>query len=186
VWQLVLTGVVFGGLELLYFAANVTKIPHGGWLPLLIAAIVVTVMTTWQRGRQIVTGRRIDLAGPLDDFVQKLHDDHVARVPGIAVFPPPTSEDGIVHVTARFGFQDAPDIPQLLRDCRSLATELDLDVDTASYFLSRLTIERGGSGEMASWRTRLFIGLSHNAATPAAFFKLPLERTVVMGSRIEI
>ena len=234
VWQLVLTGVVFGGLELLYFAANVTKIPHGGWLPLLIAAIVVTVMTTWQRGRQIVTGRRIDLEGQLDDFVQKLHDDRVARVPGIAVFPHPTnqtaplalranvefnkvlheqviivsvqslnvpyvplserltvddlgdSEDGIVHVTARFGFQDAPDIPQLLRDCRSLATELDLDVDTASYFLSRLTIERGGSGEMASWRTRLFIGLSHNAATPAAFFKLPLERTVVMGSRIEI
>ncbi|GAY09099.1 potassium transporter Kup [Pseudonocardia sp. N23] len=233
-WQLVLTGIVFGGLELLYFAANVTKIPHGGWLPLLIAAIVVTVMTTWQRGRQIVTGRRIELEGPLPEFVQKLRDDRVPRVPGIAVFPHPTNqtaplalranvefnkvlhervvivsvqslnvpyvplterltvddlgdvEDGVVHVTARFGFQDPPDIPQLLRDCRSMSEELDFDSDTASYFLSRLTIERGRSGGMASWRTRLFIGLSHNAATPAAFFKLPLERTVVMGSRIEI
>jgi KUP system potassium uptake protein len=57
-WRLVLVGVVFGGLELTYFAANLTKITHGGWLTLLIAAVVFVVMLTWQRGRQIVTARR--------------------------------------------------------------------------------------------------------------------------------
>jgi KUP system potassium uptake protein len=39
---------------------------------------------------------------------------------------------------------------------------------------------------MAPWRKRLFIGLAHNAATPAAYFKLPDNRTVVMGSRVEL
>jgi KUP system potassium uptake protein len=39
---------------------------------------------------------------------------------------------------------------------------------------------------MSAWRKRLFIGLSHNAANPAASFHLPVERTVVMGSRIEL
>jgi KUP system potassium uptake protein len=39
---------------------------------------------------------------------------------------------------------------------------------------------------MRSWRKRLFIGLAHNAANPAAYFKLPVDRTVVMGSRVEL
>ena len=42
-------------VDLLFFAANLTKLVHGAWLPLLIALIAFTVMTTWQRGRQIVT-----------------------------------------------------------------------------------------------------------------------------------
>ncbi|MFC7655919.1 potassium transporter Kup [Pseudonocardia benzenivorans] len=233
-WQLVLTGVVFGGLELLYLAANIPKIPHGGWLPLVIAAIVVTVMTTWQRGRRLITGRRIDLEGPLPDFIDHLHEKRVRRVPGTAVFPHPTNQtaplalranvrfndvlhervvivsvlslnvphvpvaerltvdelghhdDGIVHLTASFGFQDDQDIPEVLRQARNLTPELDIDPDAASYFLSRITIERGAGNGMASWRKRLFIGLSHNAATPASVFRLPVDRTVVMGSRIEL
>ncbi len=49
-----------------------------------------------------------------------------------------------------------------------------------------MTIERGREPGMSSWRKRVFIGLSHNAATPAAYFKLPVDRTVIMGSRIEL
>jgi KUP system potassium uptake protein len=233
-WKLVLAGVVFGGTELTYLAANLTKIVHGGWLPLVIAAVVVTVMTTWQRGRRIVTARRVDVEGPLPEFIDQLHADRIARVPGTAVFPHPTKQttplalranvefnhvvheqvvivsvlseniphvplgerltvdqlghtaDGIVHLSVRFGFQDEQDIPEVLREAHGLSDELDLDPDTASYFLSRITIERGPHPGMTTWRKRLFIGLSHNAATPAAYFKLPLDRTVVMGSRIEL
>ena len=43
-------------VDLLFLAANLTKLVHGAWLPLLIAVAAFTVMTTWQRGRQIVTG----------------------------------------------------------------------------------------------------------------------------------
>jgi KUP system potassium uptake protein len=90
-WQLVLVGVVFGGIELTYFAANLTKVTHGGWLTLLIAAIVFTVMLTWQRGRELVTARRAEREGPLLDFIKKLPAD-VIRIPGTAVFPHPNKE----------------------------------------------------------------------------------------------
>jgi KUP system potassium uptake protein len=93
-WRLVLVGVVFGGAELTYFAANLTKVTHGGWLTLLIAVVVFTVMLTWQRGRQIVTARRTEMEGPLLDFIDALHANQpqVQRVPGTAVFPHPTKE----------------------------------------------------------------------------------------------
>ena len=95
-------------------------------------------------------------------------------------------DDGIVHVSARFGFQDEQDLPQVLRQASGLSDELDIDPDTASYFLSRITIEHGSAPGMSPWRKRLFIGLSHNAASPAPAFHLPVDRTVVMGSRIEL
>jgi KUP system potassium uptake protein len=236
-WKLITLGVVFGGTELVYFAANLTKIVHGGWLPLLVAVIVVTVMATWQRGRKAVTASRVELEGPLEPFLDKINASGIARVPGTAVFPHPTSEttplalranvefnhvlhervvivsvvsenvphvpfadrlalddlgnahDGISHVQARFGFQDNQDLPEVLRQACGLTGELeDIDPETASWFLSRITIERGKrrSGHMATWRKRLFIGLSHNAATPATYFHLPVDRTVVMGSRVEL
>jgi KUP system potassium uptake protein len=234
-WKLVLFGVVIGGTELLYFAANLTKIVSGGWLPLLVAAFVVTIMTTWQRGRRLVTVRRARMEGSLREFVESLPDSTV-RVPGTAVFPHPTDEtaplalranvefnrvlhehnvivslvpdsvphvprderltvddlgnrdDGIVHISARFGFQDPQDLPDVLRQARELSPEIceRTDVDSASYYLSRISIERGDEPGMSTWRKRLFVGLAHNAASPSGSFKLPVDRTVVMGSRLEL
>jgi KUP system potassium uptake protein len=94
--------------------------------------------------------------------------------------------DGIVHLSARFGFQDVHNIPAALAEARGLSAELDIDPDTAFYFLSRISIELGDDPCMHGWRKRLFIGLAHNAANPALYFKLPMDRTVVMGSRIEL
>jgi KUP system potassium uptake protein len=233
-WKLALVAVVLGGLELTYLAANLTKIIHGGWLPLLIAAVVITVMTTWQRGRRIITARRADLEGSLPEFIERLRVTDLTRVPGTAVFPHPTKQtaplalranvefnrvlhqrviivsllsekvphvpaeqrvtvdelghrdDGIVHLAVRFGFGDDQDIPEVLRRARTLAPELTCDPDTASYFLSHLTIEHGRRPGMSTWRKRLFVGLAHNAASPATYFHLPIDRTVVMGSEIEL
>jgi KUP system potassium uptake protein len=72
----------------LFLAANVTKISHGAWLPLLIALAVFTVMTTWQRGRELVTTKREREEGTVWGVIQELHDDAlpVVRVPGTAVF----------------------------------------------------------------------------------------------------
>lgn len=233
-WKLIAIGVVFGGIELTFLAANLTKIVHGGWLPLLVAAVVITVMSTWQRGRRLITARRIEIEGPLSEFVESLRGEGINRVPGTAVFPHPNKEttplalranvefnrvlhervvivtvvsenvphvppgerlrpddlgytdDGIVHLAAHFGFQDEQDIPKTLRGGRGLSDELDMDVDAASFFLSHISIERGPQPGMPSWRKRLFVGLAHNAATPATNFKLPGDRTVVMGSRVEL
>ena len=84
--RLALLGVPLAVLELTYFGANLTKVVHGGWLPLLIALIVATVMLTWQRGRTLVTERRTEMEGPLEPFIDWLHGDPVTRCPG-----PPSS-----------------------------------------------------------------------------------------------
>jgi KUP system potassium uptake protein len=75
-------------VDLLFFAANLTKLSHGAWLPLLIGLLVFTVLTTWQRGRELVTVRRQEDEGPLQEFIESLRGRRPAvhRVPGIAVF----------------------------------------------------------------------------------------------------
>ena len=118
--------------------------------------------------------------------VQSENVPHIAVEERIEVDELGYSDDGIVHVSIRFGFQDEQDIPEMLERARGMSDELDFDPDEASYFLSRITIERGSDREMMTWRKRLFIGLAHNAATPAAYFCLPDDRTVVMASRVEL
>ena len=86
-WQVALVGLAFGGLELTFFAANLSKITQGGWLTLLIAATLFTVMVTWQRGRTVVKARRAEMEGPLRPFIEDLRTANVRRVPGLAVFP---------------------------------------------------------------------------------------------------
>jgi KUP system potassium uptake protein len=103
-WRLVLFGVVFGGVELTYFAANMTKVTHGGWLTLLIAAVVFTTMVTWQRGRHLVTARRADMEGALLPFIERLRDAQVFRVPGTAVFPHPSAETTPLALRANVEF----------------------------------------------------------------------------------
>ncbi|MYM19810.1 potassium transporter Kup [Brevibacterium sp. 5221] len=89
-WNLaavIAVGAVIGGVELSLFAANVVKVASGGWLPLLIASVIIVVMTTWLRGSRIMFGRRADMEGPIDDFVEEVHERGISRVPGVAVYP---------------------------------------------------------------------------------------------------
>ncbi|WP_265443635.1 potassium transporter Kup [Flexivirga meconopsidis] len=99
-WQLVLVGVLFGALEVTFFAANLTKVLHGGWLPMLIAVAVATAMLTWRRGSRVVTERRTELEGPIEEFLDWLHSCPVTKVPGTAVFLHP----------------DVPTVPLALRE----------------------------------------------------------------------
>jgi KUP system potassium uptake protein len=234
--KLVLAAVGFGGVELMFLSANLSKVAHGGWLPLLIAALVFTVMTTWRRGRQIVTKNRTDKEGSLREFVDDLPTRGLPRVPGTAVFPHPGKEttplalranvehnqvlhenviivsasatnvphvpaaerltvddlgyqfDGVQHVSVRFGFSDAPDLPAALQQaCAAGALERGVtSIDDASFFLSRGTIRRTGAPGLARWRKTLFLALAHNAADPAAYFSLPVGRTVTMGSDVDL
>ncbi len=88
-WKVVLTGVVIGGVELTFFTANLTKLISGGWLPMLIASIVVTLMVSWRMGQKDVSVKRQQMEGTLDEFVREVHNRNIARVPGLAVFPHP-------------------------------------------------------------------------------------------------
>jgi KUP system potassium uptake protein len=90
VWKwnrLLATGTI--GLFLLvdgtYFASNITKIPDGGWFPLLVAAVSFTVLTTWARGRQMMRQRLAESALPLEVFIKSTAAS-VHRVRGTSVF----------------------------------------------------------------------------------------------------
>jgi KUP system potassium uptake protein len=92
---MVLGGVTaFLIVDLAFLSANVSKIVHGGWFPLLIALGVYTVLSTWQRGREIVTRNRTAEEGPLRAFVDEVHamDPAVYRPPRTAVFLNPSIE----------------------------------------------------------------------------------------------
>jgi KUP system potassium uptake protein len=86
-WLIAIGGSALLGVDLLFVAANLTKLVHGAWLPLLIAIATFTVMITWQRGSTIVTRRREMAEGPLQAFVDRLPCRRgLLRVPGTAVF----------------------------------------------------------------------------------------------------
>jgi KUP system potassium uptake protein len=234
--RLAVTGaVLFLTVDLTYFAANVPKVAHGGWFPLLIAAVIFVVLTTWQKGREILTANRTELEGPLRAFVEQVHaaDPPAFRPPRTAVFLSATrdttplalranfehnrvlhqsvvivsivvervphvreverltvddlgyADDGIVHLTAHHGFQDDVDVPRTLRRA-SKRLEGEIDVAHASYFISRMTIVLTKAPGMARWRKRLFVAMSRNTSNPVAYFGLPDDRTVVMGSHVEL
>ncbi|MEZ0094397.1 potassium transporter Kup [Streptacidiphilus sp. EB129] len=239
IWMVALGAVVFLTTEIAFFAANLTKVVHGGWLPLLVAFTIFTILITWQRGRQIVTPNRTALEGPLRAFVDKVDamEPPVHRVDGTAVFlnaniettplalranvehnhtlhksvvilsvvveRVPTipeaercvfddlghSDDGITHLTARFGFQDQPNIPEVLRLAAQHpdAGEIHgLRVDEVSYFLSRMTIIRTDAPGMRQWRKKLFLAISNNASSPVVYFGLPSDRCVIMGAQVSV
>jgi KUP system potassium uptake protein len=68
-----------------YFASNITKIPDGGWFPLLVAAVSFTVLTTWAKGRQLLRERLAESALPLPVFIKSAAAS-VHRVKGTSVF----------------------------------------------------------------------------------------------------
>ena len=87
-WLVILGGGVLLTIDLLFFAANLTKLPHGAWLPLAIGIVVFTVLTTWQKGRQLVSRQRALDEGSLREFIDKIHNKKppLPRVPGTAIF----------------------------------------------------------------------------------------------------
>ncbi len=77
---------IFLVIDLAFFGANMIKVAHGGWFPLLAAAVVFTVMTTWRRGRRILTDRIREDAMADRAFVTSIMRHPPPRVSGTAVF----------------------------------------------------------------------------------------------------
>ena len=72
-WNRLLAAATIGTFLIVdgtYFASNITKIPDGGWFPLLVAAVSFTVLTTWAKGRQMMRERLQEWALPLPVFIK--------------------------------------------------------------------------------------------------------------------
>ncbi len=84
-WIAVPVVLVFLIVDGAYFAANATKIPDGGWFPLLVGAIAFTLLTTWAKGRKLMRGRMTEVGLPLDIFAKSANSS-TKRVSGTAIF----------------------------------------------------------------------------------------------------
>lgn len=78
--------VLFLIVDVAFFGANVVKIVQGGWFPLLVAAIIFTLMTTWKSGRRVLANRLKESTLPIEAFLDDSRIASLARVPGTAVF----------------------------------------------------------------------------------------------------
>ena len=214
-------------VELTFLAANILKIPDGGWFPLVAGAAVFVLMTTWKRGRELLNERLQGEAIRLDAFIDALLMGLPTRVPGTAVFMN-ADPNGVPHallhnlmhnkvlherivlvsvqvfdvpyvpeidrvevhklkgdfyrVIVQYGFKDEPDIPAALALCAEAGLAMEM-LDT-SFFLGRETLIPRFGSEMSFWRTKLFIAMFRNAGSATAFFKIPSNRVVELGTQI--
>ena len=78
--------VLFASIDLSFVGGNLFKVSQGGWLPLVIGAVIFTLMTTWKTGRLLVAERLTARALPLDEFMNRVKATPPVRVSGTAVF----------------------------------------------------------------------------------------------------
>ncbi|HEY6052109.1 MAG TPA: potassium transporter Kup [Thermoanaerobaculia bacterium] len=78
--------------DLAFFGANIVKVPHGGWFPLVVAGSVFTLLTTWRRGREILDERLRSEILPIDLFLIDVGRGNVPRVQGTAIYMSRTPE----------------------------------------------------------------------------------------------
>ena len=215
-------------VDVAYLSSNLTKVPAGGWFPLLVGLVVFTLLTTWSKGRQLMIGRMREAAMPIKVFVDSAASS-AARVPGTAVFMTSTPEgvphallhnlkhnkvlhervilltvrivevpywpegdrfkheelgEGFHRVILRYGFMEAPDVPNALDQLSQCGAKFKM-MET-SFFLSRQTLLPSERPGMMLWREKLFAWMLRNAESAMEFFRLPTNRVVELGSQIEI
>jgi KUP system potassium uptake protein len=236
-WKLALLGAVFYIVEVSFFSSNLTKVTHGAWVPLLVGLAVAQVMFTWRMGRDVITRRRTQVEGSLEEFLSELCEANpaVVRLPGTAIFLAPSKATTplalraqvdhyhafqekvlivsldmmpiphvdpsdrfvservgkglfkIAHLTIRVGYRDRQHIPEQLALARKRGLlDRNLDLEHASYFISRMTIKPENDPGMPRWRKRLFVLMARNSSSPIDHFGLPGDRTVLTGSQIAL
>jgi KUP system potassium uptake protein len=103
-WFVVPLCTLFLVIDLAFFGATVFKIPDGGWFPLVVAAFVFSLLSTWRTGRRLVRDRLLRGGLPIETFVRDLAEHPPIRVPGAAAYlfatpgvTPPTLLSTIHH-----------------------------------------------------------------------------------------
>ncbi len=231
-WPLVAAlalSVFFILIDLTFFGANLLKIAHGGWFPLLVAAGVYTLLSTWKRGRQIVADRLRTSTITVDKFLEQVAELRPARVEGTGVFMsanpegvpaalvhhlrfnralherlvlltidveerphvPPAErvtitplDGGLTRIVGHYGFMDTANLLEIMG--RAEAQGLKVDVANATFYLGRELVVVTTRPGMALWREHLFVLMLRNARRAVDFFRIPSDRVVELGIKVEL
>lgn len=218
-------------VDLLFLTANTLKIPTGAWLPLVVAAVLFAIMTTWARGKRMLAKYLEDRRVLFEELQEQIKEHPLATVPGTAIYmarslhgvpqvllhnlehnhvmhskivvltvvtkeEPYVDEAHRVKVRAfgesgnffrvklYFGFQEEQDVRRALQLC--CQEGLDVDQKTVSFFIGSERLAFRRKNPMPSWQRSLFKFLTHNSASPIAFFKIPVDRVIELGIRVEL
>jgi len=246
-------------IDFAFFASTLLKIPEGGWVSLLIAALVFAVIAVWVKERATVYRLSEADAVPLADFVARIAEKQKAaerggaervavegavraegapsgrtngtrRVPGTAVFLSArpnvvphallhnlkhnhvlhervavmtvTTEErpwvpleervefeklgcGFYRLVVHYGFMQQPNVPAVLEQCSGREGFTAEPMQTSYFFGRDKFVTRAARGP-ERWRETIFIFLQRNAVGAADFFRIPTNRTVELGTQIEI
>lgn len=167
--RLLLVTALIGGLELVFLAANLTKLFAGGWLPLVIAGSVIVLMMTWLWGSKILATRRVVIEGPLEDFVTKVRGLKVPRVPGVAVFPHTNGTTTPLALRQNVAFN------QVLHEHVIIATIVNENVPHIRH-VERITVNELGSAEDGIVHIACRVGFNDSQDVPKAL-ALAIGRT---------
>ncbi|HEX8358787.1 MAG TPA: potassium transporter Kup [Longimicrobium sp.] len=166
-------------VDLAFWGANIVKIPQGGWFPLLIAAVMFAVMTTWKKGRQILGSRLQSRTLPVELFMADVEKNPPARVAGTAVFmygtsgaTPPALLHNLIH-------------NKVLHQRVVLLTVTTLEVPTVEEE-ERHEVQELGAG---FWRVEIRYGFTEDPHIPEALAQLahpglqfkPMETSYFLG-----
>jgi KUP system potassium uptake protein len=221
--------VPFLVMDLAFFGANALKLLDGGYVPIVVALVMFTSMTTWRRGREILAERIRERSIPFRELGAWLEKAKPAKVPGTAVYltghpdsvPLPLIDNvrhnhaihervillslvftqsahvsitnrvrveevgaGVIRIFGHYGFVESPNVPKLLE--LALAEGIDLDPSHVTFVLGRETLLATTRGGMALWRESLFAVMSRNSQRAAAFFGVPTDRVLEIGSQIDL
>ena len=229
-WPSAALAGLFAIVDAGFFAANSMKIADGGYVPLLLAAVVYGIMLIWHRGTTAVAQRLAQKAVLVAEFLADLKARGVPRVPGTAVFltrtasgVPPVMIWHVRHnralherilvltiiteahprvraaerltveqegenfwrLTARFGFVEHPDVPQLLQQSRQQGCEAAID-DVTYYVGHEYIVHREQGAVLPVWQEELFAAMVRNASHVTDYFRLPSRQVVEIGRQISI
>ncbi len=138
-WSRPLAVIVFGSffvIDATFFAANLLKVPEGGWVPLLLGVLLMALMTSWKQGRDLMLSRWKQDSLPLASFLKRLPQSRTIRVPGMAVFLTSTPDyvpaallhnlkhNKVLHEKVLFVTVNNLDEPEVGPERRTQVTEL--------------------------------------------------------------
>lgn len=224
-WTMLLV-LPFLTIDLIFFGANLLRISEGGWVPLLVAAVIGMMIVAWVRGRR-AAARRVSQQGvAMAELAHALAVRPPRMVDGTAIFltqdqaVAPSAllhnlkhnkalhetnilltvktrqqpyvamadrlettrlDDHFIAARLSYGYMDHVDVPSDLAHGDMLNRP-----GGASFFVGRNTIRRAVAPTMPRWMTLLYSFLHRNAADPTAFFAIPPNRVVELGSQIEL